>query len=97
MNNKTKAMAGILVFGLVLIMALSTIWINTAEAKDRVIWEYKTEIISPVFDSSKNDSQLNEYGKDGWELVATHPYANDSALATYRFQFIFKRPKNGNK
>lgn len=88
---------GIGVLGLVVVMVLSTIWINTAEAKDRVMWEYKTEIVSPDRDSGKNDSQLNEFGKDGWELVATHPYGNDPAFAIYRYQFIFKRPKMASK
>lgn len=97
MRNKKNLLMGIGGLGLFLIVIFSTIWINVAEAQERVIWEYKIENITLVGDNTKNDDRLNEIGKDGWELVSINSFANESPYVMPRFQFVFKRPKNGTK
>ena len=48
-------------------------------------WEYKRLSRNLKNDAPPSESELNEYGKDGWELVSSMIYAD-------MLYFYFKRP-----
>jgi hypothetical protein len=52
---------------------------------ERVRWEYRIE------ESGKSLELLNQYGKDGWELVTAMQVGNDVNNIVY--QYVFKRPR----
>ncbi len=57
------------------------------------MWEYKTikidlkGLFSPSFE---NEPDLNQYGRDGWELVSAFPLATGYGR-TVSAVFVFKR------
>lgn len=53
------------------------------------LWEYYVVDLKIDSDASENESTLNGYGADGWELVTVIPDPTDG---TYLRHF-FKRPK----
>ncbi|MCH7710689.1 MAG: DUF4177 domain-containing protein [Proteobacteria bacterium] len=54
-------------------------------------WEYAVEPM--IIDMDEFGIALNEYGEDGWELVAAVPHGREgSTLAT----IILKRPKGND-
>lgn len=58
------------------------------------MWEYKTETFNSAFDTEeklkvKSDKLLEQYGKEGWELVN---FQCPGALGSMMI-FVFKREK----
>ena len=60
-------------------------------------WEYKVFKTEKSFWSGKDKSDiekiLNDFGRDGWELVSVAPISAMSAGTTNELQFFFKRKR----
>jgi hypothetical protein len=57
-------------------------------------WEYMVEnwtLASYSSNREEFEQELNEYGEDGWELVAIIPQANDGLGNSIFSQLVFKR------
>ncbi|GGA80840.1 DUF4177 domain-containing protein [Ornithinibacillus halotolerans] len=58
------------------------------------VWEYLVENWTLSVQSSSRgefEAELNEYGKDGWELVSIVPQSNPNDFSSNRNQLVFKR------
>ncbi len=54
-------------------------------------WEYRVESLGSALRSPKDEeieALLNEWGKDGWEVISVHPQHN----STYKVRVVAKRP-----
>jgi hypothetical protein len=64
----------------------------------KTTWEYMsltTEAggwVSPKFDAARLEAQLNELGREGWELVGTVA-THDQGGKTHALVALFKRPR----
>jgi hypothetical protein len=64
----------------------------------QITWDYKTihmetgGRVSPKLDLARLESQLNELGREGWELVGVVG-TNDQGGKTHAVVAIFKRPR----
>ena len=59
------------------------------------MWEYKTETFNSLFDTAKSlkkksNKVLEQYGKEGWELVNFQCVGGFGSMMV----FVFKREKN---
>ena len=56
---------------------------------DNKIWEYRVESFGRSLSAAKDEEieeTLNEWGKDGWQLICTHPIDdNKIRLIVHRF------------
>ncbi len=52
----------------------------------RIQWEYKTEYYQQL-----SEKRLNEFGKQGWELVGFS--TNQDHQRNVSYSYVFKRPK----
>jgi len=60
-------------------------------------WEYRTVLFQPHWqvanlDATELDTQLNQLGNDGWELVSTTSTSIGAGL-TRDLVLVFKRPR----
>jgi hypothetical protein len=53
---------------------------------ERQAWEYKVLLKDASDDSARTQEELNEFGRDGWELVAIVPVPNGVQLYLKRLR-----------